>query len=259
MVTEVGDTLTLVPSLLVRSTVTPFPVAGEDSATVRVPVVLNPILAGPDMLTEPGGTTVTLAVASGMFGPLAWIRAVPTDTLVKRTVMLVELGLMDTPGNTVATLGLLDVRVRSMPPAGAGADSVKVRNPWFPFPVIVRLAGTIVRPYPTVTADVAWTRLPFTDLTVMVVVPVAEPYTLTWFADCVCPAAIVILAGDTVALAGSLVVSSRNNKDCAAFPKLIGNGTESPGETDKLAGTMISTEVLTVTFAVASVKFGALA
>lgn len=96
-------------------------------------------------------------------------------------------------------------------------------------------------------------------MTLIVVVPVATPYTLTWVVDCVCPAAIVILAGDTVALVGSLLVSSRNKRDCAALPKLIGKGTDSPGDTDTLAGTIMSTAVLTVTFAVASVRFGALA
>ena len=70
MVTVDGDTLTLVGSLLVRSTLSPLPVAGVDKVTVRVPVWLNPIVAGPDRLTDPGGATVTVAVASGTFGPL---------------------------------------------------------------------------------------------------------------------------------------------------------------------------------------------
>jgi hypothetical protein len=59
--------------------------------------------------------------------------------------MLVEVALKVTLGGTDATLGLLDVKVRSMPPAGAGPDSVKFRVAKFPFPTIVRLAGDIER------------------------------------------------------------------------------------------------------------------
>jgi len=140
-----GDTLTLVGSLLVRSTLSPFPVAGVDRVTVRVPVWLNPMVAGADRLTDPGGATVTVAVASGMLGALTWITVVPTPTLITRAPMPVELALMVTLGGTVATLGLLDVRVKSMPPAGAGPDSVKIKVARFPFPRIVRVAGVIVR------------------------------------------------------------------------------------------------------------------
>lgn len=259
MDTLAGDTFNRVVSLLERSTLTPLPVAGEESVIVRVPVCPNPTLLGADMPIDPGATTVTVAVVSGMFGPLAWIVVVPSATLITRAPILVEFALSGTVDGTVATLGLLDVKVRSTPPAGAGPDNVRNRVPLFPIPMIVRFAGVMDRLKPTVTAEVAVARLPLLDLTEIVAVPVAMPFTVTLVRDCVSPAAITMLVGDTVAFVGSLLVRSRNTLDDAALPSVIGKATELPGVTDTVAGTIMSAVVVTVTFAVASVTFALLA
>jgi hypothetical protein len=143
--TVLGDTLTFVMSLLVSSMLTPFPVAGVVRETVSVPVVLTTIVAGPDMTTDPGGATVTVAVAAGMPAAVAVIVVDPVDTLVTRTPTLEEVALMDTLGLTVAIPGLLDARAMSTPPAGAGPDSINVRIPSVPFPVMIKLDGVMER------------------------------------------------------------------------------------------------------------------
>jgi hypothetical protein len=107
--------------------------------------------------------------------------------------------------------------------------------------------------------EVAGTRLLLVALTVTAVVPVVLPKTLTGVADCVCPGLTVMLVGETLALDGSLLETSRNRVESGARDNEIGNGTESPGATEIVAGTTMSTGVLTVTLAVASAKFAALA
>jgi hypothetical protein len=77
--------------------------------------------------------------------------AVPAATPVTATVALVAFAANVTVKGTVATNGLLELRVTVKPPAGAGADKVSVRF-WVAVPVIVRLAGEKLIARPTTTA-----------------------------------------------------------------------------------------------------------
>jgi hypothetical protein len=95
--------------------------------------------------------TVTLAVVSAMAGKaLACIVAVPAVTPVTGTVMLVAFAAKAIVEGTVATAGLLELKLRIKPPGGAGADKFKVRFCVAP-PRIERLTGEKVAERPTVT------------------------------------------------------------------------------------------------------------
>jgi len=73
-------------------------------------------------------TTVTLAVASAMFGALARIvTGPPCATPVTGTGTLVEPAGITTVAGTVATPVLLELTFSVTPPAGAGAERVRVR------------------------------------------------------------------------------------------------------------------------------------
>src|SRR5690349_1452668 len=122
MVTEAGDRLMIDGAELVRSTVTPPVGAASERVRVRLADWLNPTVAGPVRLIEPGGRTVTPDVASGTSVALAWITVLPGETLVTRAPTEIEPALRVTLETTVATPGLLDVRLNVMPPAGAGAE-----------------------------------------------------------------------------------------------------------------------------------------
>jgi hypothetical protein len=205
-----------------------------------------------------GPLTTTVAKALGMPDALKVIVVVPSATALTRTPVLVAPAPMVRLDSVVAMAVLPDVRLKVIPLGdGAGPESVAVRVPLFPAPTMVKVEGVMERIKPTVTVDVAEFR-PVAE-TVTVVVPLPTPLTVTVVLDVVCPADIAIWLGDTVAMVGSLVVRFRNTVPLGAFTRLTGNGTELPGVTDTLAGTLISTWLPTVTFAVASVRFGFLA
>lgn len=205
-----------------------------------------------------GPLTTTVAEALGMPDALKVIVVVPSATALTRTPVLVAPALMVRLDSVVAMPVLPDVTVKVIPSGdGAGPESVAVRVPLFPAPTMVKVEGVMETKKPTVTVDVAEFRP--VDETVTVVVPEATPLTVTPVLDVVCPADIAIWLGDTVAMVGSLVVRFRNTVPLGAFTRLTGYATKLPGVTDTLAGTLISTWLPTVTFAVASVRFGLLA
>ena len=69
---------------------------------------------------------VTLAVVSAMFGNwLAWITADPGDTPVTGTLVLAELAGIVTVARTLATNGLLELRLMVRPPGGAGTERIR--------------------------------------------------------------------------------------------------------------------------------------
>jgi hypothetical protein len=68
-----------------------------------------------------------------------------------------------------------------------------------------------------------------------------------------------MFVGETVKVEGSLLARAINTVDEAGAARLTGNGAHSPGATVTFAGRIMSAAVLTVTFAVASVRLGALA
>jgi hypothetical protein len=146
IVTEAGVTVTLLVSLLARFTVVPPAGAGLDKVTVSVPVWLSTIVAGPERLIVPGGSTVTVAVTSWVTGEVRRMTVVPGATAVTGKLSELHPAFMTIVGATVATDGLVEVAVKSMPPAGAGAERFRFKDPWRPGAAIVSVDGVRVAP-----------------------------------------------------------------------------------------------------------------
>jgi len=146
-----AGTVAIFESLLERLTEIPPAGAGVVRETLRLPVWLMPIVAGPVRVTAPGGVTVTFAVVSPKPGAVTWITAVPALTLVICTLTLLVLALTGRNEGMVATAGLLELSVNSMPPAGAGVASSSVRVAVLPLPRIVMSVGDSVRPFDTLS------------------------------------------------------------------------------------------------------------
>jgi hypothetical protein len=115
------------------------------------------VLAGTSIPGKTITLTVTLTVAIGILGALAVavIVAPPTATPVTGTVTVDVPAVKLTDAGTAATAALLELRLTSRPPAGAGPDSVSVRfcaRPTviavFPEKTIVALTVTVPAPGP---------------------------------------------------------------------------------------------------------------
>lgn len=205
-----------------------------------------------------GPVTFTVTEVLGTPDALNVRVVVPSATAFTRTPVLVLPALTVRLESVVATLELLFVTLKVIPLGeGAAPDSVAVRVLEVPVPTMVNGEGVRVRTNPTVTVDVAEFR-PVAE-TVTVVVPLPTPFTVTAVLDVVCPAIIEICDGVTVAMVGSAEARLRNTVPLAGFTRLTENGTEFPGVTDTVAGTLIFTGLDTVTPAVAVARFGLLA
>jgi hypothetical protein len=95
--------------------------------------------------------TFTLEVVSAMLGrALACIVVDPDPTAVTGTAALVAFAGIVTLEGTVATVGLLELKLMVKPPAGAGDDKVNVR--FWTVPVVRdRLTGVKLAVRPTTT------------------------------------------------------------------------------------------------------------
>ena len=135
-----GDTVTFVGSLLTSEMNTPPAGAAVPKVTGKFSVSpgINVIAAG--RIIGAGLKTVMVAVALARLGPLAVIVAEPVPIAVTGTLTLILFAGMVTVGGTVATPGLLELRLIVCPPAGAAADKLSVRFCVVPA-VIVALAG----------------------------------------------------------------------------------------------------------------------
>ena len=78
------------------------------------------------MIPDSAEDTVTLAVVTPKFGVLAVIVAEPAPTPVTGTLTLVPNAPNVTTAGTVATPGLVEVKLAVSPPAGAGPDRFRV-------------------------------------------------------------------------------------------------------------------------------------
>lgn len=172
------------------------------------------------MLIASGPFTTTLAVAEGI--PVAdnVTVVVPRPTLVMRAPTLLAAALSVTNGGTVATAVLLDCRFTTMPPAGAGPDSVTVITVVWPVPTIVTGEGDVDRVNPTFTVEVAGAS-PGAE-TVTDVEPAAMPLTLTGVLDVVCPAEMEIVAGVIVATPVLAELNDSTTVLVAGFTRVIG-------------------------------------
>ena len=124
---------------------------------------------------------------------------------------------------------------------------------------MVRFAGESVAPKPTVTRVLAEFRP--AAVAVMVVVPCTKPFKFDCRVGVVCPALKETLPREVTAFVASLLVRliTRPDGPGAGAAKVTGYVTLSPGPKVMVAGTMMSTERVTVTAAVASVKPAAVA
>jgi hypothetical protein len=150
-VTETDDVTVTEGELLERETVTPPDGAG-DNVTGNGAGWFGPIvtLAG-RLITPliPVPTTETLAVVCDTFGALATIDADPGATPVTGTLTLAAPATNVTLPGTVATLGLLELRL-TVKAVGAGAERVSVRI-CAAIPLMVRFGGE------KLSAPLTWT------------------------------------------------------------------------------------------------------
>ena len=98
----------------------------------------DPLCTAIELATLAADTT-TFAVALVRPGKLAVMTAEPTEAPVTGTAMVVAPALMATEDATVAA-AVLDESVKTRPPAGAGADRVRVRFCVLPV-LIAKVAG----------------------------------------------------------------------------------------------------------------------
>jgi hypothetical protein len=205
----------------------------------------------------PTPVTVTLSVTGGTFATpaVAVIVVVPGARPEIRNCTPPEFWIIVAVGGTVATPGLLEVRVSGTPPAGAGTERAIVTDWLAPAAIVMgperkfSAAPTCTVPVPAVypTADALMTADP--KLT-------AE--TCGWTKGWVCPARIVMEACETVALLVSLLTNATVRLLGVAEGSVMVSGVDWPGESDA-EDTPMAPEFCTFTLAVACVTLGALA
>ena len=153
--TVVGEIVTLLLSLLASVMATPPEGAGADSATANDTDCPGPTTTFDGNTMLPGLATVTFAVVSAINGnALAWMTVVPSATPVTGTVTLEAFPCNTTIDATVATAGLLELRLIARPTAGAGADKFNVRF-CAVIPVMVKFNGKKLRVAVTCTVALA--------------------------------------------------------------------------------------------------------
>jgi hypothetical protein len=144
MLTVSGEMVSLEVSALASVTVTPPAGAGVPNVTGNGTDRVGPTetLAGSPI--APGGSTVTLAVVSGINGVAeTWITAVPGATPVTGTVSVEgepPFGRKVSCSGTVATPVALELKVTVIPLGGAAPERVSVKF-CVAVPTIVRLGG----------------------------------------------------------------------------------------------------------------------
>lgn len=113
--------------LLANVTVTPPVGAGVDSVMGNATDCESATESPAGVPIEPGGVTVTVRVALGIFGKEpAVIVVLPAATPVTANVVEVAPAANVTVAGTVATPVLLEARLTVTPPVGAAADRVRV-------------------------------------------------------------------------------------------------------------------------------------
>jgi hypothetical protein len=255
MVTDAGETVTFVGSWL-RSPMVRL--AGAVLARVmgNATDAPRPTVGLDGKFTVTGAETVTLAVASGIFGRLlAWITVEPAATGVTRTVAVVCPELNVAVPGTVATPGVLDVTFTVMPLAGAGADKVKVRF-CGAVPTMVRADGLNVTVEFTCTPAMACVYP--VAVAVMFALPMLTPVIVGWVVGADWPAAMLTVGGEIVTLLASLLCRVTVRAVGAGVPRVTENIAVPPKFTAALDGSVMVPGDVTVTVAVASAIFGKL-
>ncbi len=249
-------------SLLDRLTNTPPAGAGPASFTAKSVLAPVPNVTLPGRIIAVDPTTVTVALALVRPGVPAVMFAEPGPTPVTGTFAVVALPGTVTEGGTDATPALSELTLMVWPPAGAGEGTVKVR-----FCVVVAFSVRAPGDSPSAAPEltIAW---PVAEVypkaeAVMAHTPLFKPVSTGARFGVVEPSAMKILAGETVALDASLLLSVRNMPPAgAAVPSTTTNGTDCPGGTLVDGGTMIPARDAgadTLMLAPALPKFGVLA
>src|SRR5207237_1360577 len=162
--------------------------------------------------------------------PLAWITVVPGATPVTGTFALIAFAAIITVPGTVATPGLVELRLTVRPPAGAALESVSVKF-CVVVPEIVRFCGE--KPMVAVTWTVPEAGEYPVAVALILAVPKATPVTCGCIAGAVCPTATEIVDGLMVTFAESLLVNVMVTPPAGAgMGKVTGKGTDWPTATD---------------------------
>jgi hypothetical protein len=256
IVTLAGEIVTLLGSLLESETVT-LPAAACGSVTANGVLCPSPTVVFEGSPIAPAVTTVTFAVVLGIFGAavLAVIVLEPRLTAVTGTFTVVAPTAKLTLAGTVATLVVPELRLIVSPPAGAAPESVRTRF-CVERPVIVNVGGVkFIVAFTCTVASAVVTPVPDAAI---VADPTFTPCTEGWLAGVVCPAKIVMLAGEIVTFVGSLLTSAIVRSATAGVDKLTANVADAPKFTDAFDGSRMVAGAVTITCAVASGIFGRL-
>jgi len=209
MKTLPGDTATVEGSPLLKLTVTPPASAGVPKVRAKVTDWPRGTLKFAGRPIAPEVTTLTVAVMSPYAGSaFEWIVAVPGPALVTGMDTPELFAATVTEAGTVATPGLLELKLKAKPPAGAGEDKLSERFCVTPIPVIVRFAGRRPCAVPTSTTSVSPVNPEAEAL--MLADPNAIPVNCGCLAVVVSPSEIKTFAGAIAAVEGSLLFKPMN-------------------------------------------------
>src|SRR5579884_2528808 len=215
-------------SPLARFTVTCC-VAADGSVTAKVVDCAGAMVTFAGSRIAFPDCTVTAAVALGVFGAVAVAVMVVPPTLtpvIGSGAVVAFLAIVTDAGTLTTPVGLaLRLTVRA---AGAGADRVSVAF-WVVVPVIEIGVGVIVMLAPTCTV---WLPVRYVLAAArMDAEPKFTPVTCGCVAGCVCPVAMVTLAGETVTFARALLDSATVIGCGAGDGRVTAKGTDCPGIT----------------------------
>ena len=122
-----GEIETVEALSLVSVTVTPPVGAGVDSVMGNDTDCVSPTESPDCVPMVPGGVTVTVSVALGIFGGApAVIVVLPAATPATANVAVLEFAANDIVAGTVARPVFPELRLTVTPPVGAAAESVRV-------------------------------------------------------------------------------------------------------------------------------------
>ena len=249
---EVTETAEL---LLVNVTVTPVAGAAVGKEIANGVDWPRPRLTFIGMEIGPALTIFTVAVESAMFGRALACRTVePSVRADTGSVTLVAPAANVAVGGTVATPALLELRLTVRPPAGAGADRLRVM-----FCVVRPLI--VMEPGAKLTLAVVCTVWvpevnPDADA-VMLAEPMLTAVTVGCVVGVVAPAAMVTLAADTVTFVVSLLVKATVTPPAGAGTgRVTAYGMDWPIATEAFAGRPMVPALTTFTVAVVSGTFG---
>jgi hypothetical protein len=224
METAAGDTVTFVTSLLARVTIPPPAGAGDGKVIANSADWPGATVTFAGRMIALPLCTFAVAVAPAAFGALAVMVAVPAATPVTATVAVVWFCAIVTDAGIFTTPLGAALSVTVKPPAGAGADNVRVRF-LVSGPVRLTLCGEKLNDTVVCTDRVVDPK-PGPEA-VILADPTATPVTCGCTAGAVDPAAIDTLPGAMLTFVASLLVSVTVTPPTGAgLDKVTGKGAD---------------------------------